>query len=386
MSGAGFMRIKKLVGAGIVGAAARHNRRQIQSELGAAGAIHADRMHLNGTLAGPDTADGVAELAKALMVQAGVGKLRKDAVRALEIVFSLPPGCQIDDSVYFRDCMAWVLSHYGGAVLSADVHRDESALHMHLLLLPLVEGRMVGSRMMGNRQKLAATHADFHAAVASHYGLNRAPARLAGASRQAAAAQVVTELKRTSDPALRSAAWSIVRENIESDPGPYLLALGIELVAAKKKPLKTMVQIFTGKGKGARKESKPIGFAPREELNPIGFEAWEKRQSLCSVGFAHQAPPAESPALASPTLAPATTPAPAALSSRTAAPVVITPPSTPEPAIVESVRVRDSEYTSDRYDPTTGDFVGRPAPRARLRVIAEHAVSLALAKRPRRMA
>ena len=118
-------------------------------------------MHLNNTLAGPDTANGVANLANTLMEQAKVGKLRKDAVRALEFVFSLPPGHQIDDGAYFRDCMAWVQSHYGGAVLSADVHRDESALHMHLLLLPLEEGRMVGSRMMGNRSQFVSAGAGY---------------------------------------------------------------------------------------------------------------------------------------------------------------------------------------------------------------------------------
>jgi len=47
MSGAAILRIKKLKGGGIITVAARHNRRVIQAELGAAGSIDPTRSHLN---------------------------------------------------------------------------------------------------------------------------------------------------------------------------------------------------------------------------------------------------------------------------------------------------------------------------------------------------
>ena len=58
----------KLTGGGIIGKAARHNRRVIQAELGASGTIDATRSHLNITLMGPSTADEVAQLAKAKVI------------------------------------------------------------------------------------------------------------------------------------------------------------------------------------------------------------------------------------------------------------------------------------------------------------------------------
>jgi hypothetical protein len=47
MSGAAFLRIKKLKGGGIITAAARHNKREIQAEMGATGSIDPTRSHLS---------------------------------------------------------------------------------------------------------------------------------------------------------------------------------------------------------------------------------------------------------------------------------------------------------------------------------------------------
>ena len=286
MSGAAFLRVKKLKGGGIITVAARHNRRVIQAEMGATGSIDPTRSRLNETLAGPLTAADVGQLAKELMAAAGVVKLRKDAVMGLEIVFSLPPGHAIDDRAYFTACADWAGATFGGAhnVLSVDIHRDEAAPHCHVLLLPLIDGRMDGSNMIGGKQKLLALQKDFHAKVAALYGLRKAPARLSGTAKQATAKAVLQRLRETSDGALQSAVWAVVREDVERDPARYLLALGIELATAKK-PGRTMAQIFTSKGKGRAKESS----------NPIGFAPPEKEQTLCSVGFAPKAPPQAAP-------------------------------------------------------------------------------------------
>ena len=116
VSGAAFLRIKKLKGSGIITVAARHNRRVIQAEMGATGSIDPTRSSLNETLVGPLTAADVGQLAKDLMTAAGVTRLRKDAVMGLEIVFSLPPGHAVDDRAYFIDCSRWAGGYFGGAL------------------------------------------------------------------------------------------------------------------------------------------------------------------------------------------------------------------------------------------------------------------------------
>jgi len=264
MSGAAFLRLKKLKGAGIVLAAARHNRRAIQAERGASGPIDPTRTSLNETLRGPATPEGVAKVALDLMVRAGVGKLRKDAVVAVEILFSLPVRVAIDDRDYFARCVAWSAEQFGGLdnILSADVHRDEAAPHCHVLVLPLKGTRMVGSDMVGNRRNLLALQGRFFKDVAQAFGLRKPAQRLAGTAKAAGAQAVLAYLRTTNDGALKSSVWSVIREAIEADPAPSMQALGIAAeTASATRPMKTMAQIFTSKGKGPARELNPIGFA-----------------------------------------------------------------------------------------------------------------------------
>jgi len=358
MSGAGVMRVKKLKGNGIITVAARHNRRVIQAEMGAAGSIDPARSHLNETLTGPSAAADVGQLAKDLMMAAGVVKLRKDAVMGLEIVFSLPHGHALDDRAYFTACAEWAVGRMGGVILSADIHRDEAAPHCHVLLLPPIERRMIGNKIIGGKQMLLALQKDFHAAVASKFGLSKAPARLSGSTRQAGAKAVLQKLRETSDGALQSAAWAVIREAVERDPAPFLLALGIEVKATAKK-LKPFVDYVTSKGKG-----------PSKETNAIAFASPANDRRLCSVAFDSK-PSVSTPAASPPRPAPA--PAPA---------VELPKPQIEDGAEVQITRVRDSDHDPALYDLDTGEYFKRPpAPARHQRQAADAWVAAALPKR-----
>ena len=333
MSGGAVLRAKKLKGAGIIRVAAAHNKRAIQAELGAGGSIDSSRTALNECLAGPATPDDVVSLARVKMTEAGISKLRKDAVRAIEFVVSLAPGQCADERGLFVDAMRWLADRFGCAnnILSADIHRDESAPHLHVLLLPLVGGRMVGSDAFGGPSQLMKLQADFHAAVCVPYGLKRYPRRLTGNSKTATAAAVLAELKRRRDPCLNSAVWPVLRGRIEADPGPYVAALGLEVAAVtKSKKLRSMTEIFTSKGKGSSK--------PEPDTNPIGFKAPANDQTLCSVGFAsntaHQSAPAAPQIVATVDAVEAATP----------------------DASPDEVRERDAEFAAGTWDAETGEF------------------------------
>lgn len=302
MSAAAFFRLKKLKGGGTLLAAARHNRRAIQSELGADSHINPSKSHLNETLCGASDPEGVAQRAKEAMQAAGVGKLRKlrkDAVVAVEAVFSLPAGHPIDQRQYFVQCLAWAEAQFGGAsnILSADIHHDEAQPHLHVLVLPLVNGRMVGSDMVGNLQALQAMQVQFFKDVAQMHGLTQPPARMTGAHKAEAAERVIASMKASNDPALKSTAWAVIRDAIESDPAPFMAALGVN-APQKTKRAKSSTAIFTSPGKGpkrAAEPSKPIGFQVKGTTpapsNPIGFQPPEKDQTLSCVGFAQKTVP-----------------------------------------------------------------------------------------------
>jgi len=352
VSGAAFLRLKKLKGGGIIGVAARHNRRVIQAEIGASGSIDPARSHLNETLQGPTTADDVATLAKDLMREAGITKLRKDAVMGLELVFSLPPEHRLDERAYFAECANWAGVYFGGAqnILSADIHRDEAQHHCHVLLLPLIQKKMTGSDIVGNKQRLAEIQKQFHAAVASRYGLLKAPARLIGASKQEAAKEVIKRLREASDPALRSAAWPTIREAVERDPGPFMLALGAELSKPKKQG-RTMAQIFTSKGKSTAQDKESTAKAYR-------VPAPEKEQTLSCVGFAPKPPSPPPPEL----------PKQAATAEQA------------DPG--EVVRVREGRQEAKQWSTELGEFIDPPPRPARTaRASADSWVAAALSAR-----
>lgn len=281
MSMSPFLRIEKLTGAGRLLKAARHNRRTIQAELGAHGHIDVTRTANNETLVGASTPEGVADQAKALMKAAGITKLRKDAVVALEALFSLSAGHGIDSRAYFAKCLEWASEQFGGKgnILSADIHNDESNPHMHVLVLPLRDGRMIGSEMMGNRDKLSARHKSFYDKVAKQFGLAKAPARLMGATKADAIARVLATLSAREDPALKSLLWPAIRASIESTPAPWMALLEIA-APVKTKRLKSSTAIFTGTGKG-----------PKQESNPTGFRVLGQERTLSCVGFANSNDP-----------------------------------------------------------------------------------------------
>ena len=288
MSASGFFKMQKLKGAGKVLAASRHNKRLIQAEQGADSHIDAARICLNLSLHGPDSPEAVARQAKDCMAAAGVRPQKKNAVLALEHLFSLPANTDIDLKAYFSDCVHWVARNFGGLdnVLSADVHLDESAPHLHVLLLPLIDGRMNGSDLFGNRQRLLFLQNDFHAAVAGRYGLVKAPARLHGQAKNKTAQTVLNHIHATSDTALTSALWPLIRDWIARDPVACAQVLGLEVTKTADKPQRSMAQIFTSKGKGSNKALKPIGLANNPK--PIGLEVVGKSLSLRSVGLANK--------------------------------------------------------------------------------------------------
>lgn len=349
MSAAAFFRLKKLKGGGILLAAARHNRRTIQAELGADGHINPARSHLNITLCGPPGPDDVPKLAKAAMQSAGITKLRKDAVVGIEAVFSLPVGHPIDCRQYFAQCVEWAGVQFGGAanILSADIHHDEAQPHVHVLLVPLVNGRMVGSDMVGNRQTLQALQSKFFDEVARQFGLSKPPARLMGAAKNEAAARVIDAMKANNDPALKSAAWAVIRAAIESDPAPFVGALGVA-ITPKAKRLRSSTAIFTSAGKGPKKEAK--------QPKPYRVRGTEKEQTLSCVGFASKPPPPIAP---------------------------IEAPHQPHQgrevdATQGTVREREDDMPADCWDTDTGTFKVRPAPRTQQKQAAQAWVSAAL--------
>jgi hypothetical protein len=293
-------------------AAAKHNKRELAAELEGRGRIDADRVKLNYSIAGAGNVAGVLGLASQLMADIDHKPKRLDYCQAVEIVFSLPPTTTIDTAQYFAACVAWCCERFGaGNILSADVHHDEpsSPFHAHVLIAPIQAGRWIGGALI-DRTNTQTMRESFGRDVAAVYGL-RMGDRLTGKRKGEAVAMVLGHIESNDRGLLQSPAWAGIRQAIERNPATFATAYGLELADRPAKKMKTMAQIFTSTGKGAKRETlhlrkpNPIGIEPSPKpanpigidgeitgrkpaiANPIGIEnGAEKRQSLSCVGIA----------------------------------------------------------------------------------------------------
>jgi hypothetical protein len=333
------LRIEKMKGGGKIKAAARHNLREIQAELGADSHINPHRTAQNVILQGAGAASEVAAEAMRLMEQADVLPLRKGAVVGLEILFSLPPDSGIVEREYFTACADWSKSFFDVPIISAVIHHDEAAPHCHVIMLPLFNGRMVGSGLVGNKARLLAMQSDFYAKVGQAYGLTRqAPAkRYSAAARGDAAVSVVRALRKTAqaldDPAICDALRDCISQSM---PFALLALLNLDMPKIKTPKLQTFAGIMT-QNKPERKIKKPIGKVI--DIKPIGNDSEnipEKAQSLSCVGFP------VSPLIPEPEY-----------------------PSIPDHCDDEYTRERDTEQAAGYWDEERGEYVRAPPPRTR---------------------
>jgi hypothetical protein len=238
-----YIALKKQTGSQIIKKAAAHNLREITEENDAAVKFDPALSRLNVILEGPTTASAVASLAKSLMEEAGAKIKRKDCVRAIELVFSLPAHLSVDRIAFFTDAVAWIKAYYSIPVLSAVVHLDESSPHCHVLMLPLRDGKMAGAAITGGPSSVSALHRDFYNDVGSQYGLRRPTKarQLSRSVREKCADLVTTAIQ--SDVALidRPEVIEALNRMVANDPLPMMEALEIAVPYPPRK-LKTLVE------------------------------------------------------------------------------------------------------------------------------------------------
>jgi len=266
--------------------AVRHNLREIQAEIGADGHIDPRRSASNVILFGPGTAVAVESLALELLARAETSKLKRDHCQAIEAVFSLPIGAQIDGGMYFAKCLDWVAPAFGLPVLSAVIHHDEARPHMHVLLLPVRDGRHVGSKPIG-RPEVKNLRTSFFAKVAGPAGFRHEGAKMHGKAKEWAVAAVLAICEAQGLPSTTGPLWPVLLDAIKSNPLPYLRALSID-PATLGEPAPQEVH----NGQDATSHSGPIGLqsngSPNDKASPIGFEKqMQKHQALSCVGL-HQ--------------------------------------------------------------------------------------------------
>ncbi len=252
MAASHIFRLGTIKGKNGVLVALQHNKRTLQAERGAGANINATRTSFNYCLAGDSTPHEIATHAKVQMLKAGIEQPRKNGVMAVEVLFSLPIDRHSQDTKpFFVDCLEWLNKTFAGELLSFDVHLDESAPHAHAIILPLIDGKMQGNKLIGNIGNFGRLRNLFHKEVAYRYGLSRSDKkRLNVADKQSVSQLVLIHLRL--DSVMKSCIWACVRDAISKDPLPYAQMLGIDTPAQDYPKInKSFVDIKRSKGKGS---------------------------------------------------------------------------------------------------------------------------------------
>lgn len=268
-----FVRVEKLKGADKIEVAAKHNLRKLRGGKGGYNGIDCRRTPLNYILFGANDFAEIVSVAQSLMDEAGIKSLRKDAVRAVEAVISLPPNSNVESKSFFSDSLDWVRDYFAVPVISAVVHCDQTNLHCHILIIPIVKGRMVGSKLVGNKQKLQSMHVDFNQRVGQRHGLTHQPRGLH---------PVASELHLSCHDIL---------ETIKAHPKrlgePELCNAILDAFSYNRAAILSALKSNT-------LDINPIGFeaplATQHEINPIGFSDTSTERELQSLSCVGEEP------------------------------------------------------------------------------------------------
>lgn len=222
-----------------------HNLREVIAEFGVRAGSHIDvtRIKNNIVLKGGSTSTDVASTVETLMKGVKVEKWRTDTISAIELIFSLPSTTKINHRDYFSDSVAWVENFFSVPVVSAVIHLDEDAPHCHVILVPIVNGKLCGSQVIGNKWRMAAMQEDYHNSVGKQYGLARpAPKKRYGAAIKQECIELAFK-KLEPNCGLNDGLLLFLIEACMDNPEALMQKLGLEMPTPK--PKTTFAAIMT---------------------------------------------------------------------------------------------------------------------------------------------
>lgn len=375
----------------------RHNLREIQSEFGerSGSVIDPRRIRFNEILFGLYTSDGVAEVAHEAMLTEKVRR-RANAALGIEIVCSLPNGLKIDYRAYFKDAAQWAEKYFDVPMLSTVIHNDEDYPHVHIVMLPMREGKLMGRNLLGDIPKQNAMHNSFNAEVGKRYGL-KAPkqAKRYSAEVRHIAMQTAREYMRDNSGFTDATVDALIKI-LAKDPSATMAALGLPMPT---EPSQTVAGIFT---RDCGRDS-AIALCDDDRKSAIAFRSDDESDRDCGQNHKRYAlialsnsppsfPPPNEPQQATQDQPPAPAIAltdSASIRSKEIEPSSVTSTASSketatdlQPTDTEGdyIRVRDNEQPTKQWSDELGEFIMLPVKQSAKRA-ATSLVRLALASK-----
>lgn len=209
----------------------KHNRRLIAAEFGDYGSIDGRRTHLNVELVRLD-GSSFEEVIMGILRSKGLdldhySYRKKNRGYAVELVFSVTSGHNCDFNNMYADSLGWLRSYYPECpIIHAVIHHDEDTPHMHVVLVPLFNGKLQADKIRGYKGVSKKRNVSLFRYLDKRYGLTF-PVYLKGAEKKAGAALAIRHYQKLPEAQVKGLLEQPVLQAIYSRPEPFLHAFGI---------------------------------------------------------------------------------------------------------------------------------------------------------------
>ncbi len=211
--------------------AEKHNCRLIAQEIGGYGGIDGRRTLLNlelVSLNGSSYEEEVLRVLRSLGLDLSHYSYRKkNRGFAVELIFSVTAGHRCDFNAMYANSLDWLRNYYPEShIVHAVIHHDEDTPHMHVILVPIVNGRLDADKICGYKGVSTKRNISLFEYLDKRYGLTF-PVYLKGAEKKAGAALAINRYQRLPESEIKNVLEHPILQSIFARPEPYLYALGI---------------------------------------------------------------------------------------------------------------------------------------------------------------
>jgi hypothetical protein len=224
--------------------AEKHNCRLIAAEVGGYGKINGEKTHLNLELvkiSGGSSEEVVLKILrdKGLDLDHYSYK-KKNRGFAVELLFTVTAGHECDFNAMYADCLEWLRNYYPECpIVHAVVHHDEGSPHMHVIIVPLVNGKLKADEVKGYKGVSNKRNTSLFDFLDKKYGLTF-PVYLKGAEKKMGAQIAIGKYMELPVADVKNLFMQATIQSIHARPEPYLYALGVEykeiLISMKTTP------------------------------------------------------------------------------------------------------------------------------------------------------
>ena len=157
---------------------------------------------------------------------------KKNRGYAVELLFTVTDGYKCDFYSLYSDCIEWLKSYHPESVIAhAVIHLDEKTPHMHVVLVPLVDGKLQADKVRGYKECNAARSISLFEYLDPDYGLGF-PIFLKGAAKKMGAEKAIRRYKSLPEGEIRGMLDQCVIQAIHSRPEPFMFAMKVPMKEA----------------------------------------------------------------------------------------------------------------------------------------------------------